>query len=71
MLTRQERRAAAEALMAWFESQEINTVDAGIIMTLVLAAIIGYTAPHDAAKQNEGCEIVADSLRRFLNIRLP
>lgn len=39
-MTNADRNAATDALMAWFESQEINQPDAGLVMFSVIAACL-------------------------------
>lgn len=39
-MTDADRDAATDALMAWFESQEIEPADAGLVMFSVIAACL-------------------------------
>lgn len=65
-MNKEDRADAASALARWFQSQEMNHADAAEVMGLVLAAIIGNAAPHDAQKQQRGIAALSRDVARAI-----
>lgn len=62
-MTRREECQAAEALAAWFQSQEIHSENAVPVMVTLIAAIIRVAPDKD--EQRTASEII----RRMINQR--
>ena len=57
-MDKHERLDAAAALVEWFNSQQINPLDACLIMSAVIGGIVGRLSRQDLASRCEALAIM-------------
>jgi hypothetical protein len=66
-MDKQERLDAQAALVDWFTSQQINPLDAALIMATVIGGIVGRLSRQDMASRREALTIMQTEMNREAN----
>ena len=61
-MTGEDVEAAAHALLAWCESQDMNPQDAARVLTTALVAVIHGVAVSNGRRPKDGGRIIADMI---------
>jgi hypothetical protein len=66
-MDKRERLDAQSALVNWFTSQQINPLDAALIMAAVIGSIVGRLSRQDLASRCEALAIMQTEMIRQAN----
>jgi hypothetical protein len=66
-MDKRERLDAQSALVDWFSSQQINPLDAALIMSSVIGGIVGRLSRQDLASRREALAIMQNEMNRQAN----
>jgi hypothetical protein len=66
-MDKRERIDAQSALVDWFSSQQINPLDAALIMSSVIGGIVGRLSRQDLASRRETLTIMQNEMNREMN----
>jgi hypothetical protein len=66
-MDKRERLDAQSALVDWFSSQQINPLDAALIMSTVIGGIVGRLSRQDLASRREALAIMQTEMIRQAN----
>jgi len=66
-MDKRERIDAQSALVDWFSSQQINPLDAALIMSSVIGGIVGRLSRQDLAFRRETLAIMQNEMQNEMN----
>jgi hypothetical protein len=66
-MDKRERIDVQSALVDWFSSQQINPLDAALIMSSVIGGIVGRLSRQDLAFRRETLAIMQNEMQNEMN----